>query len=129
MSEKPTIEKYLQNIQDGQFKAYKCVDCGMVIAPPSGSCYGCGSSNMEWTNVSGKGKLVSFTVIHIAPDEFAEEVPYYVAIVELSEGTRVSARLLGYDPLKPEEVRLGCNVELDYETKESGKKYLAFKPV
>ena len=129
MSEKPTVEAYLQNIQDGQFKAYKCVDCGMVIAPPSGSCYGCGSSKMEWTEVSGKGKLVSFTVIHIAPDEFAEEAPYYIAIIELAEGTRVSARLLGYDPLKPEEVKLGSNVKLEYETIESGKKYLTFRPV
>ncbi|TFG96925.1 Zn-ribbon domain-containing OB-fold protein [Candidatus Thorarchaeota archaeon] len=129
MSEKPTVEQYLQNIQEGQFKAYKCVDCGMVIAPPSGSCYGCGSSKMEWTTVSGNGKLVSFTVIHVAPDEFAEEAPYYIAIIELAEGTRVSARLLGYDPLKPEEVKLGSDVKLEYETIESGKKYLAFRPV
>ncbi|MBE0527066.1 MAG: Zn-ribbon domain-containing OB-fold protein [Candidatus Thorarchaeota archaeon] len=129
MSEKPSVEQYLQNIQEGQFKAYKCVDCGMVIAPPSGSCYGCGSSNMDWTTVSGKGKLVAFTVIHIAPDEFAEEAPYYIAIIELTEGTRVSARLLGYDPLKPEDVKLGSNVKLEYETIESGKKYLAFRPV
>jgi uncharacterized OB-fold protein len=128
MSEKPTVEEYLQNIQDGKFKAYKCVDCGMVIAPPSGSCYGCGSSKMEWTEVSGKGKLVSFTVIHIAPDEFAEEVPFYIAIVELIEGTRVSARLLGYDPLKPEDVLLGSDVKLDYEDGKTGRKYLAFKP-
>ncbi|TFG30536.1 hypothetical protein EU528_08140 [Candidatus Thorarchaeota archaeon] len=128
MSEKPTVEEYLQNIQNGQFKAYKCVECGMVIAPPSGSCYGCGSSKMEWTNVSGKGTLVSFTVIHVAPDEFAEEAPYYIAIVELEEGTRVSARLLGFDPLKPEEVPLGSVVILDYEINKTGKKYLAFKP-
>ena len=129
MSEKPTVEEYLQNIQDGQFKAYKCVECGMVIAPPSGSCYGCGSSKMEWTTVSGKGKLVSFTVIHIASDEFAEETPYFIAIVELEEGTRVSARLLGFDPLKPQDVKLGSDLKLDYEDGKTGKKYLAFKPV
>lgn len=128
MSEKPSVEKYLQNIQDEHFKAYKCTECGMVIAPPSGSCYGCGSSTMEWTEVSGKGKLVAFTVIHVSPDEFVEEVPYYVAIVELAEGTRVSARLLGYDPLKPEEVKLGIDVKLTYEDGKTGKKYLAFKP-
>ncbi|MGD9395914.1 MAG: Zn-ribbon domain-containing OB-fold protein [Candidatus Thorarchaeota archaeon] len=127
MSEKPTIEEYLKNIEEGMFKAYKCVDCGMVIAPPSGTCYECGSSNMKWAEVSGKGILVSFTVIHIAPDEFAEEAPYYVAIVELEEGTRVSARLLGFDPLKPEDVSLGIPVRLDYEKGKSGKTYLAFK--
>lgn len=128
MSEKPTVEKYLKNIEEGMFKAYRCVDCGMIIAPPSGSCYGCGSNNMEWAEVSGKGKLVSFTVIHIAPDEFTEEAPYYVAIVELEEGTRVSARLLGFDPLKPEDVKLGIALKLDYEKGKSGKTYLAFKP-
>ncbi|MFX1561165.1 MAG: Zn-ribbon domain-containing OB-fold protein [Promethearchaeota archaeon] len=128
MSEKPTVEEYLKNIEEGMFKAYKCVDCGMVIAPPSGTCYECGSGNMEWTEVSGKGKLISFTVIHVAPEEFAEEAPYYVAIIELEEGTRVSARLLGFDPLKPEDVSLGISVKLDYEKGKSGKTYLAFKP-
>jgi uncharacterized OB-fold protein len=128
MSDKPTIEEYLKNIQEGVFRAYKCVDCGMVIAPPSGSCYGCGNNNMEWTDVSGKGKLVSFTVIHVAPEEFVEEVPYYVAIIELEEGTRVSARLLGFDPLKPEEVSLGIPVKIDFEKGKSGKTYLAFRP-
>ncbi|TFG33992.1 nucleic acid-binding protein [Candidatus Thorarchaeota archaeon] len=129
MSEKPSIEAYLKNIEEGHFKAYKCVDCGAVIAPPSGSCYSCGSSNMSWADVSGTGKLVAFTVIHIAPDEFAEEAPYYVAIVELAEGTRVSARLLGFDPLKPEEVNIGIDLKLDYEKGKSGKTYLAFRPV
>ncbi|RLI52763.1 MAG: DNA-binding protein, partial [Candidatus Thorarchaeota archaeon] len=81
MSETPTVDQYLKNIEEGHFKAYKCADCGMIIAPPSGTCYGCGSSNMEWAEVSGKGKLISFTVIHIAPDAFVEEVPYFVAIV------------------------------------------------
>ena len=128
MSEKPTVEGYLKNIQEGMFKAFRCVDCGMVIAPPSGTGYGCGSNKMEWTEVSGKGKLVSFTVIHIAPDEFVDEAPYYIAIVELEEGTRVSARLLGFDPLKPEDVKLGIPLKLDYEKGASGSTYLAFKP-
>ncbi|NHI89299.1 MAG: hypothetical protein EAX87_07235 [Candidatus Thorarchaeota archaeon] len=128
MSNKPTIEEYLKNIEERMFKAYRCVDCGSLMAIPSGSCYECGSNNIDWAEVSGKGKLISFTVIHVAPDEFAEETPYYVAIIELDEGPRVSARLLGFDPLKPEEVTLGIPVILDYEKGKSGKTYLAFKP-
>ncbi len=129
MSEKPSIEAYLKNIEEGNFRAYKCVDCGAIIAPPSGSCYSCGSSNMTWGDISGKGKLVSFTVIHVAPDQFADEAPYYVAIVELPEGTRVSARLLGFDPLKPQEVKLGIDLKLDYARGKSGATYLAFRPL
>ena len=128
MSEKPTVEEYLKNIEEGKFRAYSCVDCGIVIAPPSGACYGCGGNNMKWADVSGKGKLVSFTVIHIAPDEFVEEAPYFIAIVELEEGTRISSRLLGFDPLKPEDIKLGTPLILDYEKGKTGKTYLAFKP-
>jgi uncharacterized OB-fold protein len=83
---------------------------------------------MEWGRVSGKGTLVSFTVIHIAPDDFQEEAPYFIAIVELEEGTRVTGRLQGFDPMKPEEVILGTPVVLDYETGKSGKTYLSFRP-
>jgi uncharacterized OB-fold protein len=127
MSEHPTIEEYEKNIQAGHYRAYKCVECGTVLALPAGTCYGCGSSNMEWADVSGKGKLIAFTVIHVAPDEFAEETPYYVAIVELDEGSRISTRLSGFDPLKPEEVKLGIPLALTYEKGKSGKTYLAFK--
>ncbi|MBD3407451.1 MAG: nucleic acid-binding protein [Candidatus Lokiarchaeota archaeon] len=128
MSEKPTIEQYKAKITEQKFQAYKCIGCGVVITPPSGTCYGCGSSDMEWIDVSGKGTLVSFTVIHIAPDDFADEAPYYVAIIELEEGSRVTCRLDGFDPLKPEEISLGIPVVLTYITEESGRTYLAFKP-
>jgi uncharacterized OB-fold protein len=129
MTEKPTVEQYQKNIAMGKFRAFKCKNCGAVIAPPSGTCYKCGGTEMEWTEVSGEGTLVSFTVIHVASDEFQVEAPYYIAIVELKEGTRVSARLLGYDPLKPEEVKLGIPLQIAYKKGVSGKAYLAFKPL
>ncbi|TFG07764.1 hypothetical protein EU538_08285 [Candidatus Thorarchaeota archaeon] len=127
MSEKPTIQQYKQNIQDEDFKAYRCTSCGAIVAPP-GACYSCGGTEMEWAEVSGKGTLIAFTVIHVAADEFQPEAPYFVAIVELAEGTRVSARLKGFDPLKPEEVPLGIPVILAYEEAKTGRNYLAFKP-
>ncbi|MHA1927625.1 MAG: Zn-ribbon domain-containing OB-fold protein [Candidatus Thorarchaeota archaeon] len=128
MSEKPTIEEYKKNIQEEKFKAYKCVVCGAVIAPPSGTCYGCGSHNMQWTEVSGKGTLVSFTIINIAPEEFQAEAPFYIGIIELEEKTRLTARLKGFDVEHPEEVKLGIPMVLDYEHGESGNTYLAFRP-
>ncbi len=125
---KPTVEAYKQYIESEDFHAYKCVDCGAVIAPPSGTCYACGSNKMEWTTVKGTGKLVAFTVIHIAPEAFKAEAPYYVGIIELDEGTRITGRLKGFDTNHPEEVSLGSRVVLDYEHGESGNTYLAFRP-
>ncbi|MHA2312213.1 MAG: Zn-ribbon domain-containing OB-fold protein [Candidatus Thorarchaeota archaeon] len=128
MSEKPTIEQYKKKIQDHDFQAYKCASCGTLTAPPTGTCYSCGSSKMEWGTVSGKGNLVSFTVIHVAPEQFQEEAPYIIAIVELEEGTRITARLLGFDPMKPEAIEVGTPLVLDYEDGISGITYLGFKP-
>jgi len=128
MSEKPTIEQYIENIKDKQFRAYQCGGCGAVVAPPQGSCYSCGASDFKWTEVSGKGTLVSFTVIHIAPDEFQNEAPYIIGLVELDEGTRITARLLGWDPNKPEEIEVGTKLILDYEESDAGRTHLAFKP-
>ncbi|MHA1961605.1 MAG: Zn-ribbon domain-containing OB-fold protein [Candidatus Thorarchaeota archaeon] len=129
MSERPTIKQYKQNIEDGDFQAYKCVSCGTIKGIPTGSCYGCGSNEMEWVRVSGNAKLVSFTVIHVAPEEFQEEAPYIVAIVELDEGTRVTSRLVGVDPLKPKDIKLGIQLKLEYDRGSSGKTYLSFRPV
>jgi uncharacterized OB-fold protein len=128
MSEQPTLEAYKKNIQEGKFKAFRCTKCKAVIAPPLGTCYNCGNTKMEWTTVSGKGKLVSFTVIHVAPDEFAAEVPYIVGIVELEEKARLTARLIGFDPNKPESIKVGTPLKLDYEKGKSGKTYVAFRP-
>jgi len=35
------------------------------------------------------------TVVHVAPEAFAKDVPYQVVIVTLEDGSRVTARILG----------------------------------
>ena len=46
-------------------------------------------------DLSGRGKLYSQTVIHAAPAAFAREAPIRNGIVDLDEGLRVAARILG----------------------------------
>ena len=47
----------------------------------------------DWVKTSGKGKLLTWTVVHKAFIlSFAEEVPYIVAVATLDEGVRVTAR-------------------------------------
>jgi uncharacterized OB-fold protein len=45
------------------------------------------------------------TVVHLAPEAFAAEVPYQVAIVTREDGSRVTARILG------DRVRIDDRVE------------------
>jgi uncharacterized OB-fold protein len=50
---------------------------------------------MDWVEVSGRGRLYSATRVHAGPKRFAADLPYAVGIVDLEEGVRLVARLLG----------------------------------
>jgi uncharacterized protein len=39
------------------------------------------------------GSVYTDTVVHLAPERFAADVPYQVVIVELDEGARITARI------------------------------------
>jgi len=41
------------------------------------------------------GIIYTDTVVHLAPERFADDVPYQVVIVALDEGTRITARIEG----------------------------------
>jgi uncharacterized OB-fold protein len=41
------------------------------------------------------GTVYTETVVHLAPEAFAQDVPYQVAIVTLEDGSRVTGRVAG----------------------------------
>jgi uncharacterized OB-fold protein len=58
------------------------------------------------------GVIYTETVIHAAPEQFAAEAPYQLAIVSLDDGGRVTARVVGPraaigDPVELAEERGG----------------------
>ena len=58
---------------------------------------------------SGKGKVYSFTEVTAGPAGFELEVPYVLAIVELSEGPRLTAQVVG---VSEKDVSIGVPVEM-----------------
>lgn len=96
----------------------KCVDCGHhrhPLAPgDSFMCPNCTSVNQpQWVKASGRGKLVTWTVMHkVFLPAFANEAPYVVAIARLEEGPRMLANLRG---VKPDEIKADMEVEVFYE--------------
>jgi len=133
MSEETTIKNYFALINEGKLCAAQCSSCNELALPPRLFCANCNSKTTNWTELSGEGTLSSFTVIHIAGTTYADDVPYIVAIVELKEGPSVCARLVGVDPLKPEEIHVGDAVKADFEeiprpTPEEKAMRLIFRP-
>lgn len=71
--------------------------------------------DLEWVEISGEGKLHTFAVQHRAFGAWAEEVPYVTAFIDLKEGDRMMTVLRGVDATKPEEIKIGCPVKVEFE--------------
>lgn len=83
----------------------RCKDCEKIYLPPRPLCPETYSTDMEWVELSGKGKLVGFTSISIGPafmqqSGFDRNNPYVTGVVELEEGVRISALIVGVDAKK-----------------------------
>ena len=126
---------------------FECADCGAVIYQEHINrhlagrwagrllCPHCLTENLEWVEVSGKGKLAAFTSIYIAPTFMIEQGfdrnnPYLTGIVELDEGRKISARLLGFDAAQPEHAKIGTPLSvtfLEHGEGDEKKTALAFQ--
>lgn len=89
----------------------KCTACGKVPYPALPVCPGCGGRAFEPVTLSRRGRVVTSTVIHVAPDDFAFEAPYAMAIVETPEGARLMVQVTDCEPA---EVLPGVEVALEF---------------
>lgn len=95
--------------EHGELRLQRCDGCGHVRFPPLPACLRCGAEAVTIVTAAGTGALYSWIVVHRAfSPEFADDVPYAVATVELDEGARVLARLECGDV----EPRIGMRLRL-----------------
>ena len=96
----------------------KCKACGQLHFMPRYLCPACWSDQLEWVDVAGTGRVHSFTVIRRASDPaFASRIPYVVALIELDEGPRMMANIVGDDALA---VAIGDPVKVIFEDRGDG---------
>ena len=92
-----------------------CYGCGAYRFFPSLLCPHCGSDEQVWGPCSGRGTIYSVTVVHRAPNAaFRAVAPYVVALVELEEGPRMMANIVGEGRL---EAAIGDAVEVCFEAR------------
>jgi uncharacterized OB-fold protein len=89
----------------------RCKKCSKVTYPAFRICPACRSTDLEPIALSREGTVVTSTVLHVAPDEFAFEAPYPMAIVETPEGARLMVQLTDCEA---EDVRPGMKVALEF---------------
>ena len=117
---------FIDYLQKGTVAGTRCKVCGLVFFPPRSDCYQCLSNNMEWFEVQGTGKLVTFSKLEYAPIGFQEDVPYCIALLDYGD-YKVFGRI---DRNLPEdEIKVGMVMKTVANTLPNGQLNYVFQKV
>ena len=98
----------------------RCRSCGTFQTLPEWLCHRCHAKELEWAEVSGRGRIYSWMrAFHAAHPALAPAVPYRAVVVELPQagGVRLVGNLLGP---AADEVTIGAEVEPVFEDHAEG---------
>jgi uncharacterized OB-fold protein len=104
------VDQFAEYLKDGYLMGSRCKSCGYNTYPPRADCPKCLSSEFEFVEWSGKGKLMTFTKITAAPTGFQDIAPYTVGLVELEDG----GRLIGWfgESIPEQEQAIGMDLQV-----------------
>lgn len=103
----------------------RCSGCGVLRHPPRPRCDRCGSYEWDAAPASGRGTVYSFVVNHY-PQVPAFDYPLAIGLIELEEGTRLVADIVGIDP---SDVKVGMAVDVEFIDHDPDLTLPAFHPV
>jgi uncharacterized OB-fold protein len=83
---------FVSYLEKGQVMATRCRKCGTNYFPPRLDCSKCLGSDVEWFEIKGNGRLVTYTIVNYGPTGFENDAPYTLAIADF-DGVRVFGRL------------------------------------
>ncbi len=106
---------YWAATREGRLVVQRCADCQAWRHPPGPVCWRCRSANAAFEPVSGKGEILSYTIVHqeLVP-ELAGVGPYNVIVVSLAEApdVHIVSNLVGTPNA---EIAVGLPVEVVFE--------------
>lgn len=114
----PENEHYWKGGARGELVFLRCGECGTYVHPPSPVCPECLSRELAPAAVSGRARLLTWTVNHHRWIP-GFEPPYLIAIVEIEEqrGLRITTNLVH---CTAEELRMDLPVRVLFEERDDG---------
>jgi len=130
-----TYSAYTAQLAQKKLVGSRCKNCGHFAVPSKIICPECRSTEGEPYEFSGKGKLAAFSVIYYGPTfmkdyGYGPQNPYVAGVVDLEEGPRVSAQILGLDIAHPENIQIGTPLTVAFIERGEGdakKVFLGFQ--
>ena len=110
---------------DGRLVAQRCAKCGRLRHPPRPMCPECRSLDVETVELSGRGTLYSYALLH-HPQHPAFDYPVFAALVDLEEGVRLVSNLVG---VERDDIRIGMPVQAEFVETDGGHRIPVFRPL
>ncbi len=122
----PETKEYWAATGQGRLLVKQCADCDSLIWYPRGICPQCGSLHTDWLQVSGRGRIYSYTVNHRGEGAFQGASPFVLAYVELDEGPRMMTNIVEADGA---DLAVGLPVEVVFHDTGDGAALPRFRPL
>ncbi len=118
------INDFVDHLKQRKLTGTRCKDCDLVFFPPRADCYQCLTGNMEWYEVSGNGKLVTYSRLHYAPAGFDADAPYYIALLDYGD-YKVFGGIAGDTP--EAELKVGLLMQVNVTVLPNGQLTYVFE--
>lgn len=99
--------------EEKELRIQECNSCKKLQHPPGPVCMHCHSFDLGYKLASGKGEIYSFVVMH-HPYVPPFDTPNPIGLIELEEGVRLAAGLIGLE--EGESPEIGQAVQVEFHT-------------
>ncbi len=96
--------EFRQFLADGKFMIQRSKGSGIHVFQPRVMVPCSGETDLEWVEASGEGTVYATTCTRRRPERGGD---YNVALIDLAEGPRMMARVVG---IEPDKVAVGMKV-------------------
>jgi uncharacterized protein len=93
----PDTQPYWDAARNHQLALQECMRCRRFYFYPRDYCPLCLGAEVQWRAVSGRGSLYTYVIVHDPPPTVGRDGPYVIAIVQLAEGPRMMANIVGVE--------------------------------
>jgi hypothetical protein len=116
----PDTAAFWEAAREERLAIQRCRSCGRHYFYPRDFCPHCASADVEWRDVTGSGRLISYVINYrpLPPGDPAE--PQIIALVELDEGVRMLTNIVGSPP-DPARLPLDAPVSVEFEPRGDWK--------
>lgn len=116
---------FWEGCEQNKLLIQRCTSCQTLRHPPAPVCIECHSFDWDTVEASGKAKLYSFVVMHY-PEVAPFDHPNPIGLIELEEGVRLIAGLVGVDP---KNLEIGQKLQVEFNRFDDRQTLPQFRPV